>query len=45
MKLSDLYYLNRHDRRILLILLTVAVVALTLMFLVLFVVVFQIVEE
>ena len=34
MKLSDLYYLNRHDRRILLILLTVAVVALTLMFLV-----------
>lgn len=34
MRLSDLYYLNRHDRRILLILLTIAVVALTLMFLV-----------
>jgi len=32
MKLSDLYYLNRHDRRILLVLLTVAVMALALMF-------------
>ena len=34
MKLSDLFYLNRHDRRILLVLLSVAVVAFGLMFLV-----------
>ena len=34
MKPSDLFYLNRHDRRILLVLLSVAVVAFGLMFLV-----------
>ena len=32
MKLSDLFYLNRHDRRILLVLLSVAAVAFGLMF-------------
>ena len=32
MKLGDLFYLNRHDRRILLVLLTVAAVAFGLMF-------------
>ena len=32
MKFSDLFYLNRHDRRILLVLLTVAAVAFGLMF-------------
>lgn len=31
MKLSDLFYLNRHDRRILLVLLSVAVIAVVLM--------------
>ena len=34
LRLSNLYYLNHHDRRILLVLLTVAVVALALMFVV-----------